>query len=74
MSDKGETLIRLVPKTFAHCAFPDEEPGDIPVEIVFIFKFTQDETGAPKLLSTAEFMDSLAMVKVGERQARGKKA
>lgn len=44
------------------------------MEIVFIFKFTQDETGAAKLVSTTEFMDSLAMVKVVERQARGKKA
>jgi len=43
------------------------------VEIVFIFKFTEGEAGAPKLVSTTEFMDSLAMVKVVERQARGKK-
>jgi hypothetical protein len=43
------------------------------VEIVFIFKFTQDENGTPKLISTMEFMDSLAMVNVAERQARGKK-
>ena len=41
------------------------------MEIVFIFKFTQDETGAAKLVSTTEFMDSLAMVKVVERQFRG---
>jgi len=60
-------------KTIAHCALQDEEP-DIPVEIVFIFKFTKDETGAPKLVSTMEFMDSLAMVKVAERQAKGNKA
>ena len=61
------------PKTVANCAFQDEGP-DIPVEIVFILKFTQNEAGAPKLLSTTEFMDSLAMVKVAERQARGGKA
>jgi hypothetical protein len=42
------------------------------MEIVFIFKFTQGETSAPKLVSTIEFMDSLAMVKVAQRQARGK--
>ena len=60
-------------KSVAQCAFDDGEP-DIPVEIVFVFKFTKDETGAPKLLSTMEFMDSLAMVKVAERQAKGKKA
>jgi len=59
-------------QAISHCAFRDEEP-DIPVEIVFIFKFTQDETGAPKLASTTEFMDSLAM-KVAERQDKGKKA
>lgn len=58
--------------TIAHCAFNDEEP-DIPVEIVFVFKFIQDETGATKLISTLEFMDSLAMVNVAERQAKGKK-
>jgi len=57
----------------AHCAFQDGEP-DIPVEIVFIFKFTQNEAGASKLVSTMEFMDSLAMVRVAERQARGGKA
>jgi hypothetical protein len=43
------------------------------LEIVFVFKFTQHESGAPKLLSTMEFMDSLAMVKIVERHARGKK-
>ena len=63
----------IISKTIAHCAFDDGEP-DIPVEIVFIFKFIQDEAGAPKLASTTEFMDSLAMVKVVERQTRGKKA
>jgi len=56
----------------AQCAFDDGEPN-IPVEIVFVFKFTQDEAGAPKLLSTMEFMDSLAMVNVAGRQAKGKK-
>lgn len=60
------------PKTVAQCAFDDGGP-DIPVEIVFVFKFTQDETGSPKLVSTMEFMDSLAMVNVVERQARRKK-
>jgi hypothetical protein len=59
-------------KTMAQCAF-DDGGENIPVEIVFVFKFTEDETGAPKLISTLEFMDSLAMVKVAERQARGKK-
>jgi len=44
------------------------------LEIVFIFKFTQDDSGASKLVSTTEFMDSLAMVKVAERQAKGKNA
>ena len=44
------------------------------MEIVFIFKFTQDGAGVPKLVSTAEFMDSLAVVKVVERQTRGEKA
>jgi len=44
------------------------------MEIVFIFKFTKDESGASKLLSTTEFMDSLAMVKVAGRQAKGKNA
>ena len=43
------------------------------MEIVFIFKFTQDGAGVPKPVSTTEFMDSLAMVKAVERQARGKK-
>jgi len=42
------------------------------VQIVFIFKFTEGEAGAPKLVSTTEFMDSLAMVRVVERQVRGK--
>jgi hypothetical protein len=60
-------------KAVARCALDDGEP-DIPVEIIFIFKFIQDETGAPKLISTTEFMDSLAMVRVGERQDKGKKA
>jgi hypothetical protein len=55
-----------------HCALPDEKPA-IPVEVVFIFKFTQDETGAPKLISAVEFIDSLAIMKVGERQGRGEK-
>ena len=63
----------MTSKTIAHCALQDGEP-DIPVEIVFVFKFTQSEGGAPKLVSTMEFMDSLAMVKVAERQARGGKA
>ncbi|KAF9785023.1 hypothetical protein BJ322DRAFT_803520 [Thelephora terrestris] len=58
--------------SMARCAFDDGEQ-DISVEIVFVFKFTQDETGAPKLLSMLEFMDSLAMVKVAERQAKGEK-
>lgn len=44
------------------------------MEIVFIFKFIQDETGAPKLLSTTEFMDSLAMVKIVGRHAEGNMA
>jgi hypothetical protein len=43
------------------------------VEILFVFKFIQDETGAPKLISTLEFMDSLAMVNVAARQVKGKK-
>lgn len=60
-------------QSIAHCAF-QEGGSDIPVEIVFIFKFTQDEAGVPKLVSTTEFMDSLAMVKVAERQAQGGKA
>lgn len=67
-------LIFFTLKAVAQCEFEDEEPDGIPVEIVFIFKFIQDETGAPKLASTTEFMDSLAMVKVIERQAKGKKA
>ena len=46
----------------------------MPVEIVFIFKFTQDGAGVPKPVSTAEFVDSLAMVKVVELHTRGKKA
>ena len=69
----GGGILTRISKTMAHCALQDEEP-DIPVEIVFIFKFTQTEAGAPKLVSTTEFMDSLAMVKVAERQARGGKA
>lgn len=61
-------------KSVAQCKFNDEEPElAIPVEIVFIFKFAQDEAGAPKLISTVEFMDSLAMMKVVERQTRGRK-
>ena len=63
----------ITSKSTAHCALVDGEP-DIPVEIVFIFKFTEDEADVPKLVSTTEFMDSLAMVKVVERQSRGKKA
>ena len=66
-------MTHTTPKTIAHCAFHDGEP-DIPVEIVFVFKFTRDESGVSKLISTMEFMDSLAMVKVAERQARGGKA
>ena len=45
----------------------------IQVEIVFIFKFTRNGAGAPKLVSTREFTDSLTMVGVATRQARGKK-
>ena len=40
---------------------------------MFIFKLTQDGAGVPKLVSTTEFMDSLAMVKAVEWQARRKK-
>jgi hypothetical protein len=61
-------------KSVGQCEFDDEEPDAIPVEIVFFFKFTKDESGAPKLVSAMEFMDSLAMVKIVERQARGMKA
>ena len=45
----------------------------IQVEIVFIFKFTRNGAGAPKLVSTREFTDSLTMVGVAARQARGEK-
>ena len=43
------------------------------MEIVFILKFTQDRAGDPKLASTTEFMDSLAMVKLVEGGLEGKK-
>ena len=66
-------ILTATSKLIAHCAFQDGEP-DIPVEMMFIFKFTQNEAGVPKLVSTAEFVDSLAMVKYAERQARGRKA
>lgn len=55
-------------KLIAYCAFHDGEP-DIPVEIVFIYKFIQNGAGATKLVSVIEFVDSLAMMKYAERLA-----
>jgi len=52
-----------------HCTFRDGVSG-IPVEIVFVSKVAQGETGTPKHISTTEFM---AMVQVAERQAIGKR-
>jgi len=56
----------------AHCVFQGKEP-DILAEIVFVFRFTQDETGAPKVTSTVELMDSLAVVTGEGRGAPGKR-
>ena len=64
-------VLTITSKMIACSAFCDEEPV-IHVEIAFISKFTGNEAGAPKLVSTTEFMDLLAVVGVAVCQARGK--
>ena len=44
----------------------------IHLKITFISKFTGDGAGAPKLVSTTEFMDSLPMAEDVVRRAGGK--
>ena len=53
-------------KTVAHYSLHDDGP-DVPMGILFVFKFTRNEAGAPKLVSAKEFVGSLAAGRIPGR-------